>query len=111
MVKYLVVYKASKEAMASMQGKSPEESKKDMEPWFAWMEKYKTELVEPGAPVGGVSHVSKLAVNDGHDDLMGYSVLQVENKDEALKIVKENPHLNLHDSCVIDVYELKSMPK
>jgi len=38
-------------------------------------------------------------------NVVGYSILQAENIERAVKMLKDHPHLNMDDSCSIEVHE------
>ena len=52
MKKFIVLYRASKEAMEVASKTSPEDRKKSMEPWIEWAKKCGFVLVDIGSSLG-----------------------------------------------------------
>ena len=111
MKKFMVIYRTSREAIEKMHDKTPEEMKKGMEPWMAWMEKCGDALLDMGSPLGKVQIVTSSGSEQGSDDVGGYSILQAESMDDAVKMLEGHPHLGWAEGCEINVYEMKPMPK
>ena len=73
----------------------------------SWIEKLGKALIDVGAPMTG----GKAVVDDGSivqaSDLNGYSLIEAENMDEALKLIDGNPFLmDKTGKFKIEVFEL-----
>lgn len=110
MKKFIVLYYAPTEAREKMQNSTPEEMKNGMAPWMEWKEKLGEGLVEMGTPLGNAMKVTNSGVVPGDANVIGYSVLQAENIDAAVLMVKEHPHLKWTAGCEIEVYESLPTP-
>lgn len=111
MKKFIVIYRATKSAMEKMEkmkNLNPEEMKKTMEPWMVWAKNCGDGLVDIGTPLGNGHKVSSDGTSQNLWGIVGYSVLQAKNIENALKMLKEHPYLTFGDGCEIEVYE--SMP-
>jgi len=75
---------------------TPEAGAKLMERWKAWMGGLGAALVNPGAPVGMSKTVSAGGVvdNGGSNPLSGYSVVEADSIEAAIKMAKGSPHLD-----------------
>lgn len=78
------------------------------EKWPDWFNKVGDHLVDRGSPMknGLVLHkdgsTSSLATN-----FNGYSILQADNIDEALRLLKDHPFLTLGtDEFTVEIFEL-----
>lgn len=74
----------------------------------SWVEKVGKSLVDIGAPMTG----GKAIVDDGSitqaADINGYSIIEAENMDEALKLVDGNPFLmDKTGKFRVEVFELR----
>lgn len=108
MKKFIVLYRAPSSAREKMQNTTPEDMKKGMEPWMAWKEKLGDALVDMGTPLTHAMTVTTTEVMPGDVSIVGYSILQAENIDDAVAMVKNHPHLQWVDGCSVEVHE--SMP-
>ena len=110
MKKFIVLYHASMDAATKMGSASPEEMKKGMEPWMAWAKKCGPGLVDMGTPLANGQKITKKGTFPSDKDVVGYSVLQANSMEEAVKMLKEHPHLDWTDSCEVEVHESMSLP-
>ena len=92
------------------QFKSPEEGKKHMGEWRAWMETLGKSMVDPGVPLKAPKTVSSNGVKDGDGSktsrLTGYSIVEADNIEDAIEMAKTCPHLHFG---TIDVAEVMKM--
>jgi hypothetical protein len=110
MKKYIVLYRASESAVEKTKDMDPEEMKKGMEAWMTWSSKCGEGLVDIGTPLGSGQKVSSEGVTSGNSGVMGYSILQAEDMDKAVGMLKEHPHLGWAEGCEIEVHESLPMP-
>lgn len=97
MPNYLLAYHGGK------MPENPEEGAEHMAKWKAWADGLGDSLINPGTPLGQSKSVSSSGVIDGGgpDPLIGYSVLQAENLDAAVKMVEGSPHVNYGGTMVV----------
>src|SRR3990167_1915526 len=108
MKKFIVIYHAPASAAQKMANVSPEDAKKGMEPWFAWQKKVGSGMVDMGTPLGNGMSVTKNGTTPSDKEVVGYTILQAESMDDAVKMLKDHPHLEWVGGCSIEVHE--SMP-
>ncbi len=106
MKKFLVLYCSPKSAEEQM-NVSPEEMKKNMEPWTAWFEKAGDAVVDMGAPIGMGVDIKKDGEKPSETWIRGYSIMQGEDIEEVKNLVKDNPQLQMPDAFV---QVLETMP-
>ena len=92
-------------------GKMPEtqeEGAKLMERWQAWLGGLGDSVVNPGNPVGLSKTISAEGVTDdgGSNPLSGFSILQADSIEAAIKLSEGCPHL---DHGTIEVAEIIEM--
>lgn len=87
-----------------------EEIDRAMAAWGKWMEDNKSNLVEPGNPVGMSKTVSASGVadNGGANPASGYSIVSADDIDAACAIAKSNPMV-ADGSGSIEVAEILPM--
>lgn len=110
MKKYIVLYHAPKGSMENMPKVSPEDMKKNMEPWMVWAKRCGSGLVDLGAPLGMAQKVTSKGASDSASTVVGYSVLQAQNMADAVAMLKDHPHNTWMDSCSIEVHESMPLP-
>lgn len=102
MPKFIFAYHGGKKP------ESPEAGAALMAKWTAWLNGLGDAVVSPGNPVGKSKTVSAegVADNGGPDPLSGFSVVQADDIDSALKMAKSCPHV---EHGTIEVAEMMSM--
>jgi hypothetical protein len=82
MKKFLFLY------MGGMETKSPEDGKKIMEAWMAWFGRVGDKVVDGGAPLG-----SRKTVGTGTTGVTGYSLINADSLEAAIKLTDNHPHI------------------
>jgi hypothetical protein len=110
MKKFLVLYMAPVAAMQEMtKSMSPEQQKENMGKWMQWMEKNAAHFADRGAPAGKNTRVAQDGAHEISNDVMGYSIMQAESKEELLKILESSNHLEM-SGAYTEVMECFGMP-
>jgi len=89
---------------------SPAEGAEHMAKWEIWASSLGESLVNRGTPLGASKTVSSKGTTDGDGDdpMIGYSILNAENIDEAVKMVEISPHVNYGGTMVVaEMLEMK----
>jgi hypothetical protein len=75
--------------------------------WPQWFQKIGDALVEVGSPMAdGFVVRSDGSTTDAASSLRGYSLIQAEDRSEALDLLRDHPLLALDDGYVIEVFEV-----
>ena len=110
MKEFIVTYHAPAELMKSTNS-TPEEMKKGMEAWMVWAEKCGDKLVSMGAPLmGGIKLSPDGSSTASNKNVVGYSILQAENMDDAKALMDGHPHLGWNAACDIEIHETMPLP-
>jgi len=111
MKKFIVIYHAPVDAMKQTANSTPEEQAKGMEQWMQWAQKCGDKLVDLGAPLMNGQQLSPGGKSTSSDkNVVGYSILQAENLDEAKSLLNGHPHLGWNAECAIEVHETMPLP-
>jgi hypothetical protein len=111
MKKYLALYMASGADFEKMMKEStPERRKQGMEEWGKWANKHRPEIVEMGAPLGKTKKVTKGGVENMKNQVGGYTIVQANSHDEAVKIFTDSAHFMMPGSW-IEVMEMAEIPE
>ncbi len=111
MTKFIVTYLAPIDATWKTQESTPEEMEAGMKAWMVWAEKCGNKLVDMGSPLGNGKTVSPGGITSASkSEIIGYSILQANNMEEAVSLLKEHPHLDWNAACEIEVHESLPMP-
>ncbi|HSX41627.1 MAG TPA: YciI family protein [Candidatus Saccharimonadales bacterium] len=109
MKKFMLLYKGPATPPEQM---SPDATQKVMENWKAWMEKVGAAIADMGQPMapGGQSVVDDGSAGQA-DQLNGFSILQAEDMEAAVKLVDGHPFLSdKTGQFSVEVYELLPAP-
>ena len=111
MKKFIVIYHAPLDFMKDMANTTPEDRKKGMEEWMVWAEKCGSKLVDMGAPLmNGQQLIPDGTSKISDKNVVGYSILDAEDLEEAKGLLKGHPHLAWNAQCSIEVHETMPMP-
>jgi hypothetical protein len=111
MKKFMVLYMASPETFAKMMKEStPEQQRKGMEAWMAWMNKNQKAIIDGGAPLGKTRRVDTKGASDARNGVGGYSIIQANSHEDATKIfAADHPHLHMPGAW-IEITEIMQIP-
>ncbi len=111
MKKFVVIYHAPVDAVMQTANATPEEQAKGMEGWMKWAERAGKKLLDLGAPLMGGQKLSPNGKSQDSDhNVVGYSILEAENMDEAKALLNGHPHLGWNADCSIEVHETMPLP-
>lgn len=106
MTKFIVTYLAPIDAAWKTAESSPEDMEKGMEAWMKWAEKCGDKLVDMGSPLGNRITLSPGGSSvSSESKIIGYSILQADNMEDARELLKDHPHLDWNASCQIELHE------
>lgn len=110
MKKFIVLYHATDDAMREM-AESTADPSEGMKPWMEWAAKCGDQLVDLGNPLMGGKRLSPDGSNsDSSYGVAGYSILEAESMEEAMKLMDGHPHLKWNAGCTIEVHESMPLP-
>jgi hypothetical protein len=81
-----------------------------MNAWASWAQANQRSLVDPGAPLNAKKRVTAAGVEDFTDALTGYTIVEADSHDEAVRIFSGHPHLELFTGNSIAVLECPPLP-
>lgn len=109
MGKFLAIFHGAADD-ASKSELSAEQQSEFMRAWGAWAQANQDALVDPGAPLFMKKVVTSQGVEDFTDTKVGYTIVEADSHDEAVRIFAEHPHLGLLRGNAIEVLECPSVP-
>lgn len=110
MKRFLALYRMDMAEMKKMMANStPEDRKKGMGEWEAWMKKNMASFADHGGPVGKTKRVAAGGVTDTSNDVGGYSIVQAESYEAAAALFRDTPHLTM-PGATVEVMEIVPMP-
>lgn len=111
MKKFIVLYHAPAKAMQETANSTPEEMKKGMEQWMQWAQKCGDKLVDMGTPLEGGQKLNASGSSEpSKKEVVGYSILQANDMNEAKSLLQGHPHLMWRNDCEIEVHESMPLP-
>ena len=109
MKKFLVIYRMDMAAMQKMMAEaSPEDRQKGMDEWKVWMTAHMADFADMGGPTGKNTQVTKSGAVEMSNDIGGYSIIQADSKEAAVKLFADNPHFSM-PGATIDLAEIMPM--
>lgn len=109
MPKYVVLYTAPVSASAQMENNDPAMAAEAMKAWNDWSAKAGSGMVDLGLPLGNGRKVTAGGATDAGTEVAGYSILQADDMDAAVKLMDGHPHLQMPGAAV-EVYETLDLP-
>ena len=110
MKKFIVIYHASESVAKKMADPESEDMKAGMKPWMDWAQRCGPGLIDLGAPLSNGQKVTKKGTLPSNKDVVGYSILQAENMEKAVAMLKGHPHIEWTEGCEIEVHEAMPLP-
>ncbi|MBI4032800.1 hypothetical protein HY374_03795 [Candidatus Berkelbacteria bacterium] len=101
MKKFMVHYLIAHEELEKMQAETkPEDWKESMDAWNKWLREHKDIFVDNGTMLGKTKRVTTSGVEDVHNDLTGYAIIEAESHEAAAKIFEGQPHLQMPGASI-----------
>ncbi len=111
MKKFVVMYRVPVEVMQKWrQETSPEEMQKQGkeigEKMMAWTKKNDKALIDKGQPLGKNTRMNKEGAKPMSNDLNYYQVVEADNIDAVIEMLKDNPHIEVIPEAFLDIMEV-----
>jgi len=114
MNRFMVLYQTAAAAQGlsaaeAMANTSPEQMKAGMALWRQWHEKCGDAIVDMGAPLHGAVTVDAGGAAPAMSPVSGYTILQADSKEEAIKLMEGHPHFHAPSASMM-ILEAVRMP-
>ncbi|WP_162943763.1 YciI family protein [Arthrobacter celericrescens] len=110
MAKFVVLYIGSMSAETQIAESTPEQAEAGMKAWTDWAAKTGDALVDFGTPLGTGREVSVSGVSDTATGVGGYSILEADDLQAAVDLVKDHPHFMSGGGSSIQIYPALEIP-
>lgn len=107
MSKFMLIYRAPKDALEHMASATPEQREASGKAWREWARRVDYALTDLGAPLGHTSHVGP--GDSDRDGVCGYSFVEAGSADEVSTLLEGNPQLSVPGGS-IEVLEVIPVP-
>lgn len=94
------------------QPNSKEEGVVQMNKWNSWITSLGDAVLNPGTPLKGTKIITSCNIKDENDDansMKGFAVIKANNFEDAIKIAKSDPFLDMNGT--IRISEMATMPQ
>jgi hypothetical protein len=108
--KFLVQYKSTVSAADQMAGATPEQATAGMDAWMDWASRCGPAMVDMGSPLGAAKRLTAGTTSDIDNQVRGFSILQADSLDEAVKLLDGHPHFEMRGESSIEVSEFLPLP-
>ena len=89
---------------------SPQQLEAGMAAWGAWMETNAAHVVDPGGPLGVTKKVSKAGVEDTHNQLGGFTLIEAESHEAAARLFENHPHFTHFPGEAVEIMPCLPIP-
>jgi hypothetical protein len=110
MAKFVVLYIGSMSAETQIAESTPEQAEEGMKAWTDWAAATGDALIDFGTPLGTGREVSVSGVADTTTGVGGYSILQADDLQAAVELVKDHPHFMSGGGSSIQIYPALDIP-
>ena len=111
MPRFIILYRAPSEVAERFATATPEEAQAGVAAWTNWFAELGSALLDPGRPLGNATTVTPDGITHATTDVIGMNILQAEDMDAALGLVRHHHHLDWSESCTITVLEEMPIPE
>lgn len=109
---FILLYTTNAEASKAMSSITKEEQQRTMITWNKWRESLGENIVNFGSMFfGGTKLSSESSTLEPTSTVMGYTLIQATDLDEAKKLTASHPFLEFHKGCEIEVHNAFDMPQ
>jgi hypothetical protein len=81
-----------------------------MQAWGAWMEKYASQVVVPGGPLGKTLNVDKGGISSKVNGDCGYVIIKANSHEEAAAMFLNHPHFAIFPGENVEIMECLPIP-
>jgi hypothetical protein len=111
MARFIVLYRAPYEVAERFATATPEEARAGARLWTEWFDQLGPALIDPGRPLGNATTVTRNGVTTAPTEVIGMTILQADDLEDALGMVHNHHHLQWAESCTITVLEELPIPE
>jgi hypothetical protein len=110
MKKFMVLSYVTPEALVKISDRVPEEMQETMKLWLAWNEKYRTQVIDMGAPLfGGVKVLSDGSTEASKREVAGFMMVEAESLKDAIELLKVSPLFDSPEGSDVEIHEAMAM--
>jgi hypothetical protein len=109
MTRFVFIYHAPPMPEGAPQPSS-EEMEGVMRAWNEWAGRVGDGMVDFGSPLAGGARVTTEGTSASDRQVAGYSIIEAADRDAALALAQEHPHLDMPGGCEIEVHEALPVP-
>jgi hypothetical protein len=78
--------------------------------WNRWKERTKNAVVDFGSPVKPCDELAAGEITPSQSDVTGFSIIQAENRESAIDVLKAHPNFKETDGRSMELLEYLHMP-
>jgi hypothetical protein len=83
---------------------------KGMQAWSEWMARHSHRIVEGGGPLGKTKKVSASGIEDTHNHIAAFVVVEAEDHDAAARMFVGHPHFSIFPGDGVEVMPCLPIP-
>ncbi len=116
MNKYLAIFTGTADSDAGVAFRSLSEEERTekvqagMQAWSEWMIINQAYVVDNGGPLGVTKLVNRDGINDMHNNMTAYVIIEAVDHDAAANMFANHPHFTIFPGDGVEIMELMAMP-
>lgn len=115
MKKFMAIYRGSpQKGNNDWNGLSPEKMQEriqqGMEAWGKWMQRYSSQIIDPGGPLGKTIQANKEGISPIVNRDTGYVIIEAASHEDAAKMFLNHPHFSVFPGENVEIMECLPIP-
>lgn len=81
-----------------------------MKAWGDWMARYASRIIDAGGPLGATKKVTSAGVEDTHNAMAAYVIVEAEDHETAAQMFIDHPHFRIFPGLGVEVMPCLPVP-
>ena len=81
-----------------------------MAAWRGWGERYASQIVDAGGPLGKTKRVCHDGISDISNAMTGYVIIEAESHEAAAKMFEKHPHFAIFPGDAVEIMPCMPIP-
>jgi hypothetical protein len=78
--------------------------------WGEWMARHAGQIVDAGGPLGKTKRISAAGIEDSHNHIAAYVIVEAEDHEAAARLFEGHPHFSIFPGDGVEVMPCLPIP-